>query len=187
MCSSDLGMDAGVAQILKKLDDKKIASNTLVLFVSDNGGEACASNGELSGGKHSNQEGGIRVPMIVRWPGHGKPGSECQDPSHVFDIMPTFLDITSAKPDAAQPLDGRSLLPLLDGKTSSLPERAFYFPKTAIRRGQWKLNDGKLYDLSTDLAEKTNLASQHPDIVIKLETELKQWQESVGREASKKK
>jgi arylsulfatase A-like enzyme len=174
-------MDAGIGQILKKLEEHKLDKNTIVIFASDNGGEACASNGPLSGGKHSEKEGGIRVPLIVRWPARVKRGGECEDPTHVFDIMPTLLEVAKAKADAAQPLDGRSLLPLLDGKVKSLPERALCFPKATIRIGPWKLDDGKLYNLEKDLAEKNDLASQEPEIFAKLEAELKKWQESVGR------
>lgn len=170
-------MDAGIGQMLAKLDSKRLSDNTLIIFVSDNGAEDAGSNAPLNGGKYTNREGGIRVPMIVRWLGHSRPGSEVQVPTHVIDIMPTILEATGAK--TTDPLDGQSLLPLLAGKT--LPERPLFFQKYAVRLGKWKLDNGKLYDLSTDITESKNLFTEEPETVAKLQGELKKWRQTFKR------
>lgn len=179
-------MDAGIGRILAELDARKLGDKTVVVFVSDNGGEAAASNGILSGGKHSDKEGGIRVPLIIRWPGHARPNGECRDPAHVIDFMPSMLEAAGAPPAPGITLDGRSLLPLLEGKVAALPERALCFPPATLRRGKWKLTDGKLFDLEADPREKIDLAKQNPAVVAELAAQLAQWQASVGREPGKK-
>lgn len=163
------GMDKSTEKVLDKLDELGLTENTIVLFVSDNGGVTfvsgahgdqhplidtapVTSNWPLRGGKASIYEGGTRVPLLVRWPGVVQPGSRCMDPVHVVDFFPTLLDIGQAKKPDGLPLDGISLLPVLKG-TGKVPEdRAIlcHFPHgryianvdqqaSSIRVGQWKL------------------------------------------------
>ena len=126
--------DESVGRILKKLDDLKIASNTIVFFFSDNGGLSvkegpdtpATSNAPLRSGKGYLYEGGIREPLIVRWPGVTRPGSVCDVPVSSIDFYSTILEIAGAKSNAKQ-IDGVSLVPLLKGKTSDWKRQDLYW------------------------------------------------------------
>ncbi|MFM2141592.1 MAG: Arylsulfatase [Verrucomicrobiota bacterium] len=157
-------LDNEVGRLLAKLDELKLSDNTLVIFTSDNGGlSRVTNNAPLREGKGSPYEGGIRVPLLVRWPGKVKPDSECEVPVHTVDFYPTFIQVASAKvvlalaesekPDAAKSaatLDGESLLPLLT-QTGPLQRPALFWhmptyttnygrtPCAVIREGDWKL------------------------------------------------
>ena len=140
-------------------------------------------------------EGGIREPLLVRWPSVVKPGSIIDTPVSGPDYFPTLLAAAKAQPQAGQVLDGVSLMPLFNGKT--LPERALFWhyphygnqggaPGSAIRRGPWKLihwqeeDRVELFDLSKDLGETSNLAEKEPQRVAQLRAELAVWQKEVG-------
>ncbi len=149
-------------------------------------------------------EGGIREPLIVRWPGVVKPGTTCSAPVTSVDFYPTFLEIVGAKADPSHILDGESILPLLK-QAGTLERDAIYWhyphyhhsrPAGAIRQGYWKLiefyedgfywklieEDGRLelYNLKRDIAEKNNLASKMPQKATELQQKLAAWRESVG-------
>jgi arylsulfatase A len=138
-------------------------------------------------------EGGVREPLIVRWPGVIRPGTTCSVPVTSVDFYPTFLDIVGTKAPANQPLDGESILPLLK-QTGTLDRDAIYWhyphyhhsrPAGAIRQAKWKLiefyEDGKLelYDLENDIGEKNNLASQKPQKAAQLQENLARWRKAV--------
>jgi arylsulfatase A-like enzyme len=153
--------DDGVGRVLDKLDELKLTDNTVVLFYSDNGGAGKqTSNSPLRGAKGMLYEGGIRVPMAVRWPGVVKPGTSCDVPVNSVDFYPTFLEIATAARPANHILDGESIVPLLRGANSMKRNAIFwhcpvylqgnnyegardsYFrtrPVGAIREGDWKL------------------------------------------------
>lgn len=152
-------LDNEAGRLLAKLDALGLAENTLVIFTSDNGGlSRVTNNAPLREGKGSPYEGGIRVPLFVRWPGKVKPDSECDAPVHAVDFYPTFIKVASAlaeskQPDAAKAattLDGESLLPLLT-QTGTLQRSAMFWhmptyttnygrtPCAVIREGDWKL------------------------------------------------
>jgi arylsulfatase A len=198
-------LDTSLGRIAKKLDELDLTQRTLFIFFSDNGGlyepyggykgnkSPVMSNAPLRDEKGTLYEGGIRVPLIVRWPGVVKPGTICSEPVTSVDFYPTFLDIVGAEGPANQPLDGESLLPLLK-QTGSLSRNAIYWhyphyhhsrPAGAIREGRWKLiefyEDGKLelYDLASDLGEKKNLAAEMPQKAAELRKKLAQWRRSV--------
>ncbi len=196
-------LDRSVGRILARLADLGLAERTVVVFTSDNGGlrkiytgvgEVVSTNAPLRDEKGTLYEGGIRVPMIVNWPGVVKPGSECDEPTTTADLMSTFCEMAGAKlPD--QPIDGASLLPLLADAEAKLDRDAIYFhyphyhhsrPAGAIRAGDWKLIeffDGsplELYNLKDDLGEKRNLAGNMPEKAKELQAKLAQWQRSVG-------
>jgi len=144
-------LDNDVGRLLAKLDELGIADKTLVVFTSDNGGMSrVAGNEPLRAGKGSPYEGGIRVPLIARWPGKIKPGSECATPVHTVDWYPTFAAVAGATPSANHKLDGVSLVPLLT--QSGVPDRDAIFwhmptytvmygrtPCAVVRKGDWKL------------------------------------------------
>jgi arylsulfatase A-like enzyme len=151
-------LDTSIGLVMQKLADLKLEQNTLVLFTSDNGGTA-GSQEPLRGKKGCYYEGGIREPMIVRWPAVVKPGTTCDVPVSNIDFYPTFLAAAGAEAPARRPLDGASLLPLFKGETD-LAQRALFWhfpgyldvavprgrdpvfrtrPVSVIRKGDWKL------------------------------------------------
>ncbi|MCL4201964.1 MAG: sulfatase [Pirellulaceae bacterium] len=193
-------MDLAVGRVLAKLDELGLAENTLVIFTSDNGGLSTSegwptSNLPLRAGKGWMYEGGIREPLLVRWPAVVKAGNVIDTAVSSPDFFPTLLDAVGSKPEPGQVLDGVSLLPLLRG--GDLPERALFWhyphygnqggaPSAAIRRGDWKLvqwfeNDRiELYNLASDLGEQENLAETEPTRAAALRDELRAWQRQVG-------
>lgn len=190
-------MDKAVGKVLAKLDELALTENTIVIFTSDNGGLSTAegsptSNLPLRGGKGWMYEGGIREPLIVRWPGVTKPGSTIATPASGIDFMPTIAAAAGVPSPAS---DGIDLKPVLAGEKTA--ERPLFWhyphygnqggrPSAAVRRGDWKLIEwfetGKfsLYNLKDDLSETTDLAEQKPDLVSDLAKELRAWQNEVG-------
>ncbi len=184
-------LDATVGKILDELKQLKLVDNTIVLFTSDNGPHKeggvdpkfFESSGPLRGIKRDLYEGGIRVPMIVRWPGKIKPGRVSDLVWTFWDVLPTACQIAGVKPP--ENIDGISMLPGLVGQTQTNRHDFLYWEfheggfKQAVRYGQWKAvrlqPDGplELYDLQTDLGEKHNVAEQHPQILAKIEEYLK--------------
>jgi arylsulfatase A-like enzyme len=193
-------MDLAVGKVLAKLDELGLRENTLVIFTSDNGGLSTSegwptSNLPLRGGKGWIYEGGIREPLLVRWPAVVKPGSVVRTPVSSPDFFPTFLEVTGAKPQPGQVLDGLSLMPVFAG--GDLPERALFWhyphygnqggaPSAAIRRGDWKLIEWledqrvELFNVSTDIGEQTDRSKERPDLTDKLRGELRALQKTVG-------
>jgi arylsulfatase B len=170
-------LDESVGKVLAQLRDSGIEENTLVVFFSDNGGptqELTSSNAPLRGGKGELWDGGIRVPFIASWKNHINAGQVVNAPVASIDATATALKVAGAlapepSTKAEAKLDGINLMPLLTGKTTQLPERPLFWrvgKKNALRLGDWKLiRDGKewqLYDLTHDISETRNLATQEP-------------------------
>jgi uncharacterized sulfatase len=196
-------LDNSVGRILHKLDHLGLSGNTVVIFYSDNGGlikrydgkgEIVTSNAPLRSEKGSLYEGGVRVPLIVRWPGIVAPGSVCAAPVSSVDICPTMLDLAGVAdpPDAA--IDGVSLARLLMGGPEPDREAIFWHyphyhhctPCGAVRKGNLKLiehfEDGslELYDLAADIGEQSNLVGDRPDLASELAEWLRLWRRMVG-------
>jgi arylsulfatase A-like enzyme len=193
-------LDLAVGKVLAKLDELDLAKNTIVLFTSDNGGLSTSegwptANVPLRGGKGWMYEGGIRVPLIVRWPGVVKPGQVIDSTVISVDYFPTLVEAAGAKLPSDRAIDGRSFLPLF--KEEAAPaERALFWhyphygnqgggPAAAVRRGDWKLIElleekcVELYNLADDLSEKGDLAAKEPERVERLLAELHTWQKEV--------
>ncbi len=184
-------LDEAVGQVLTKLEQLGIADETLVIFTSDNGGShEGTSNRPLREGKGHLYEGGIRVPLLVRWPGVVPAGSTCSTPVSTIDLLPTILDAVETAPEPAA--KGLSLLPLLKKPDAKLAREALHWyyphyspqggrPGGAIRRGNLKLiefydtGETELYDLSRDVSESQNLAAKQPADVERLQSELHAW------------
>jgi len=187
-------IDDGVGMIVEKLEELKIAEKTIVIFTSDNGGESrVTSNAPLRAGKSTTYEGGIREPLIVKWPGKVKGGSVCSAPTMNIDFYPTFAEIAGAAAKRHK-LDGVSIVPLLRGKTIDRDTLYWHYPlrrphflggrsSGAIRKGDWKLieffdrdpHQVELFNLADDMGEKNNLAAKHRDKVAELLGLLDQW------------
>ena len=177
-------LDAGVGRILEKLKEHGIDDNTLVIYTSDNGAngqfiKAINSSAGLRGGKRSLYEGGIRAPLVARWPGKIKAGTQSDILMGQVDLMETAAELASISKTPKN--DGVSFLPTLLGKTQKNQHEFLYFEiyegafQQSTRMGQWKgyrkgLKDPiEVYNLSNDPSEKTNIAEQHPDIAKKLD------------------
>ncbi len=191
-------MDAAVGRVLDAVDALGITEETLVVFTSDNGAfDGVGDNRPLRESKGYLYEGGIRVPMIVRWPGKVGKGEVTEVPVMSTDLFPTILECAGAEPDPATPLDGESLLELLKGGGTLKREALFWhYPNyafhggnrlgSAMREGDFKLienfDDGsvELYDLSKDLSEEKNLATTMPDVAERMKARLHAWREESG-------
>jgi arylsulfatase A len=186
-------LDAQVGQILDTLREIGVDDNTLVIFTSDNGAtfdvggaptQFFESNGRLRGHKTNLYEGGIRVPMIARWPGHIRAGSTTAQMAAHWDLWPTFAELAGATPPTDR--DGISILPTLLGRSGQRQHEALYWEfhaqgaSQAVRMGRWKgirtqitkqpNAPIELYDLETDERETTNVAASHADIVRRIDT-----------------
>lgn len=179
-------LDHGIGKVLSTLEETGLDKNTIVVFTSDNGGldRVGANNGPLREGKGTLYEGGIRVPMAVRWPGHVYAGSETDQIMLSMDILPTLFDAVDV--DINHTIDGMSFLPTILGKKQPRPDRDLFFGRRegggffqgkrieAIRRGDWKLLRPKpgapfeLYNLKEDPLEQHDLADEQKEITNKL-------------------
>ena len=186
--------DRGVGEILATLDRLGLAANTLVIFTNDNGGEWLSSNAPLFHRKDTLWEGGIRVPLIMRWPGHTRAGVTMARPGITMDLTRTILAATGAPvpPDAR--LEGEDLLspaPRAAGAERSLFWRIATAGRQqrAVRRGSWKLlvdnDDLMLFDVARDVGERTDLAARHPALVRELSRALAAWETDVDGEAAR--
>lgn len=191
-------MDAAIGRVLAALDSLKLADDTLVVFTSDNGPFGGVGDARpLRADKGHLYEGGIRVPLIVRWPGRIKGGVVSEEPVILTDFYPTFLEAAGLQPRKEYPGDGESLLPVLTG-TGELQRDALFwhYPNfafhrdnrlgSAIRVGDYKLIEFfadetvELYNLREDLGESRNLAPEEPERVAKLLGRLRAWRAASG-------
>ncbi|MDO8684121.1 MAG: sulfatase-like hydrolase/transferase, partial [Armatimonadota bacterium] len=210
-------VDDSVGRIMRKLDEAGIADRTVVIFTSDNGGintkepipGAAMSNYPLRAGKGYLYEGGIREPLIIRFPEATSPGRVCEEPVSGADFYPTIIDLAGVESDPNHIVDGESLTPLLF-ETGGLSRKSIYWhyphycihenpapmmwntpalggrPGGVIRNGDFKLiefyedNHLELYDLRKDIGEERNLADAMPEKAKELHKLLRDWRESVG-------
>lgn len=183
-------MDEQIGRTLDALDAYGVRDNTIVIFSSDNGGIVAngASNGPLRGGKHTLYEGGIRVPLIVRWPNGGVPAGRVDETSvlNICDFVPTFAKLTGANMPDGYRSDGEDMISALRGEPFTRTRPQFWHyqakrPSLAARVGDWKLlmdpagEKVELYDLAADPAESQNLSAGHPDVVESLRKALFKW------------
>jgi arylsulfatase A-like enzyme len=188
-------LDENIGRLMKYLDDTGLSENTVVIFYSDNGGKATSQH-PLRGNKGQQYEGGIRVPLIVRYPKIVEAGSTSDVPVTSPDFYPTLLEMAGAKPMPEQHKDGVSLVPLFKGR--KIDRDAVYFhyphyclqhkgyPSSVVRKGQYKLiqffedHRIELYNLKDDIGEKNNLFETKPEIAKQLYAQLAGWQKDVG-------
>jgi arylsulfatase A-like enzyme len=184
-------LDEQVGRLRSKLQELEIADNTMLWFCSDNGpegqaGKAPGSAGHLKGRKRSLYEGGVRVPGILEWPGHVKAGRETNFAAVTSDYLPTVLDVLDVEYPDGRPVDGVSLLPLIEGRAGKRDTPIGFQSKNQLA---WTTQTDKiysgdrgksweLYDLSTDAGEEKNLASLNPDRVKQLARDFRAWQAS---------
>ena len=193
-------LDDAFGTVMKALDELGVADDTLVFFTSDNGPEGEGDKGPgrglagpLRGRKRSMYEGGHRVPGIVRWPGKVEPGATSDLPVIGSDFFPTALAAAGVEPPAGVTLDGANLLPAFAGKPAKRPGPLYWRwgGMVAYREGPWKivadenetLEKPELYDLSADLAERTDLAAREPERLSAMMARLRAYQAELAAEA----
>ena len=176
-------MDENVGRVMASLEEHGLAGNTIVVFTSDNGGERFSDVWPFTGKKGELLEGGLRVPMLVRWPGRIVPGSTGEQVMVSMDWMPTLLAAAGVEPDPAYPTDGEDLLPVLTGRAPPRPRRVFWRYKAhgqrAVRDGDWKYlriaGNEFLFDVGQDPRERANLKRRRQDVFERLRTEWEAW------------
>lgn len=178
-------LDDAVGAIVGAIAKEELTEDTLVIFLNDNGGPmytGVQSNGPLRLGKLFLFEGGVRVPMIVRWPKVVPPKTVFGGTASALDVFPTACAAAGIELPTAVALDGVNLLPFLSAERDGSPHEALFWsngPNVAIRKGRWKLiksyDNVWLFDLTQDVGEENNLAETKPEIVEQLEMELQQW------------
>jgi arylsulfatase A-like enzyme len=182
-------LDDAIGEIMKVIDDMKMADNTVIIFTSDNGGERFSDNGIYGEGKMSLREGGIREPAIVNWAGKLSANSVTNQVTTTMDWTATILSLAGAEPDPEFPLDGIDIMPIISGKKTEV-DRLLYWrisqrkQHKAIRYGNWKyLQDEKgneyLFDLKLDPGEHYNLKNQQPAIFEDLKYKYDRWEQTV--------
>ena len=201
-------LDANIGRVLEHLKLNHHDQNTIVIFTSDNGGYIgidsrlkekipVTDNFPLRSGKSTCYEGGLRIPLVIRWPGITKPGSVCHEPVLLTDIFPTLLAATQIPGPRTNTCDGIDLMPLLKNPNAKLKREYLYFhyphyyhappttPVSAIRAGDWKLlrfyedQHLELYNIREDISEKVDLAKQMPEKARELRDRLDSWLKSV--------
>jgi arylsulfatase A-like enzyme len=191
-------IDESVGRVLATLKELSLDGRTVVIFTSDNGGfYKATSNAPLRANKGAYYEGGIRVPLIIKWPGVTRPAHVISEPVTSSDLYPTCLAAAGQPPRPNQHRDGLNLKPLLEGADSLDREAIFWHfphynqhpsavPSSVIRKRAWKLIETfdpegiELYNLEDDLSETTNLAGKQPELVAKLHGQLDAWRRDVG-------
>lgn len=189
-------LDGNVGRILQRLNDLKLSENTIVVFLTDNGPNSDRFNGDMKGRKGGVDEGGVRVPLFIRWPGKIKPRTVIKPIAAHIDLLPTLADLAGISTLTSLPIDGKSLAPLLRNETVVWPERILYThvlrtdtAKTvspypgAARSSQYRFIRGKdadqLYDMLADPGQKQDIASQKVAITKEMRDKYDHWFEDV--------
>ena len=196
-------LDESVGRIAAKLAELKLSDRTAIVFTSDNGGllgnarSPVTSNVPLRAGKGSSYEGGVRVPLIVKWPGVAPAGAVCDEPVISVDFYPTILEMASVKGKHDEAVDGTSLVPLLRNPKENLSRDSIYWhyphyhpggatPYGAVRQRDWKLIEFyedmhvELYRIGADIGEKKDLSEEMPEKRDELRKALHEWRKRVG-------
>jgi len=192
MCEN---IDDNVGRILGKLDELNLTDNTIVIFLTDNGANGKRYNGIMRGTKGSVHEGGVRVPLFIRWPGRLNPGTTAKQIAAHIDLLPSIVELCGLPMTETLPLDGLSLVPLLKSETANWPDRMIFTHQS--RRGEALLAPGavrtqryrlvtygkryELYDMIADPGQRKNIASQSPQVVKKLRAAYEAWFKDVTR------
>lgn len=185
-------LDDNVGKLLNRLKQLELDKNTLIVFINDNGGATnnASDNGLLRGMKGSKWEGGIRVAMMMKWPGQISTGLVYHPPVSALDILPTAIASAKGKPKGTLPLDGVNLIPYLKTGNKKEPHQALFWRRgvaAAMRTGNWKLirvqdkdtQQVLLFDLKKDLSETNNLANIYPAQVKKMLYRIQDWEKGL--------
>ena len=180
MCEN---IDWNVGRLLKKLDQLGVAEDTIVLFFHDNGPNGVRWNGDMKGRKGSTDEGGVRSPLVVRWPARIPKGTFVKPITSVMDLLPTLADCAGIKVVSQKPLDGRSLKPLLIGQKGQWPDRTImncWRGKVSARTQRYRLgHTGQLFDMVADPGQRKDISKDQPKMAAQLRGEVERWKKTV--------
>ena len=183
MCEN---IDWNVGRVTSKLKELGLAENTIMIYLSDNGPNSWRWNGGMKGRKGSTDEGGVRSPMFMAWPGSIMPGKKIETIAAGIDILPTLLDLAGIQYNQQKPLDGKSLKPLLLQYNPQWADRFivnYWKGKVSIRSDQYRLGaQGQLFDMVDDPGQQQNIAETKPDIYEIHKAEQKRWEEEAEME-----
>jgi arylsulfatase A-like enzyme len=194
MCEN---IDWNVGRVLKKLDELKLADNTIVLYFADNGPNSFRWLDGRKGRKGSTDEGGVSSPLLIRWPSHIQPGTRIQQIAGAIDLLPTLADLAGIKVASTKPLDGISLTPLLTPTrraSEGWPDRTivtFWNGRLSLRTQQYRFDAGggqgkkavastALYDMVKDLGQTNSISKEHPDVAARFAAEAKKWRSELA-------
>ena len=197
MCEN---MDENVGRILARLEKLKLVADTIVVFLTDNGPNGVRYNAGMKGHKGKIDEGGVRVPMFVRWPGHITPGTVVREIAADIDVLPTLVELCGIDMPGTKPLDGKSLAPLLLGYEIKWPERMLFSVRMdeqpggqrriagiAARTPRWRLtvygDKAQLYDMIADPSQRQEVSAQHPQVTARLRAAIEHWYTEVTADA----
>jgi hypothetical protein len=181
MCEN---IDWNVGRMLRKLDELKLAENTIVIYFSDNGPNTFRWNGDMKGKKGSTDEGGVRVPCFIRWPAKIKTGTTVREIAGAIDLLPTLTAMTGIRRVGDKPLDGKDLSPWLISSSSAVPSNRMIFShqngQISVRTPQFRLDSsGALFDMLADPGQRTNIAPQKPEMAASLSQAVSAWRQEM--------
>ncbi|MCX6951626.1 MAG: sulfatase-like hydrolase/transferase, partial [Verrucomicrobia bacterium] len=176
-------LDQNVARVLRRLDELKLADNTIVIYFSDNGPAGFRWNGGMKGRKGTTDEGGVRVPFFIRWPGKIPAGTTVPQIAGAIDLLPTLTSLAGIPRAGTKPLDGRDLSPLLTGQGAAWPDRLIFSHQNgnvSVRSPQYRLdNRGALYDMIADPGQQRDVAAEFPEVAKSLAAAVTAWRKDV--------
>lgn len=186
MCEN---IDWNVGRVTRKLDELDLAGNTIVIYFSDNGPNGYRWNADMKGRKGSVDEGGVRSPFFIRWPGRMAAGKKLAQISGTIDLLPTLTDLAGIKNYKTLPLDGVSLKPLLTGSSAAWPDRLYlnhFKGKTSVRSQKFRLDrNEKLYDMVNDHGQRTDVSDRFPKVAERLRAAMRDFERNVVSELPK--
>ncbi|GAB5402310.1 MAG: arylsulfatase [Aureliella sp.] len=181
MCEN---IDWNVGRVAAKLDEWQIADNTIVIYFCDNGPNGRRFNGGMKGRKGSTDEGGVRSPLIIRWPKKIRPKQQVTEIAAAIDLLPTLAELCELPVTSTKQLDGRSVAPLLLEKAQQWKDReivSFWRGKLSVRNQRFRLGDkGSLFDITADTRQDKNVASQFPDVTKRLKTVADEFRKNIA-------
>jgi len=176
-------IDWNVGRLLKKLDELKLGRDTIVIYFSDNGPNSWRWNDGMKGRKGSTDEGGVRVPFLIRWTGHIPAGRRVPQIAGAIDLLPTLAGLAGIPVISTKPLDGISLKPLLLGQAREWPDRMIFSMwrnRVSVRTQRYRLdNDGHLFDMTADPGQRHDIAAQKPAVAAKLRQAVAEWKKEI--------
>ncbi len=187
MCEN---VDWNVGRLLAKIDKLKVRDDTIVIYFCDNGPNGSRWNGGMRGRKGSTDEGGVRSPMLVRWPGKIAPKTQVAELGSAIDLLPTLADLAGIPIEGGKALDGVSLKPaILGGDVSQFAGRLIFSHwrgRTSVRTPRFRLDmKGRLYDMKSDQGQSKNVADAHPEVAKRLRAAVAKWKREVAGELGK--
>lgn len=181
MCEN---IDFNVGRVLARLDELGLRDQTIVVYFSDNGPNSWRWNGGMKGRKGSTDEGGVRSPLLVRYPGKIPAGTKVLPIAGAIDLLPTLAELAGIPLTVEKPLDGQSLVPLLTGREADWPDRTLvqhWNGRLSLRTQRYRLDaDGALYDLQADPGQQRDIAGEQPELAARLRQQAQAWRRELG-------